>query len=889
VSETKPSARKPRVLFVEDEQIVREHLAAQLSDEYMVETAGNGELALKAVLRERPDLIITDLVMPTLGGVELVRMLRNTPSTSSIPILMISGRAPDELRLAGFEMGADAFLAKPYTERELRIRIRSLLRTTALRADVVRSEARRRVEHEALAERAALLESISDAFYAVDREWRVTYINQRALDYVGQPREAVIGRNLWKLLPVGRGTRLEEEYMRTMTSGQPADFETVSPHSRRWIEVHVYPTPQGIAVNFRDISDRKQSEAALRELTETLEQRVQAVVAERDQAWNNTQDMLAVVSKDGVFRAANPAWTTVLGWRIDEVIGHTHLEFIHPDEHREAVLAMTQATQGPLRNYETRFRCKAGTFRYISWVAAPAGEFIYASGRDVSPEKEALEALRKATARTRTIFETSYQYQGFVDANGVLLDANLTSLLDIRCDLEDVVGKHFWETPWFQSTPGVPEEVRADLERAKTGQTVQRELTLNLPIGRRTFDFSLRAALDDQGAVVGIVPEAVDITERKSNAEQLAHMQKMETIGQLTGNVAHDFNNLLTPIVGALDLLHRKYSVDERAQKFTAGALQAAERARVLVQKLLAFARKQHLEATAVDVKQLLDDLVDLLSRSIGPRIQIEIEAADALPAAHVDSNQLELALLNLALNARDAMPEGGTLKIAAHSEASPCGGATKYVSIAVTDTGSGMDARTLGRAIEPFYTTKPSGQGTGLGLSMVHGLAAQSGGELLLSSEVGRGTTAKLLLPISAERVQMSATYAEEPIAPIASMTILVVDDEELVRSSTVSMLEDAGYTVIEASSGKYALELVERNTRINAVVTDYAMPGMTGVQLAGAIHARRAGMPILMITGFANLTETEIDGLPRLAKPFKQSELSARLLELFRSAAPA
>jgi CheY-like chemotaxis protein len=255
-----------------------------------------------------------------------------------------------------------------------------------------------------------------------------------------------------------------------------------------------------------------------------------------------------------------------------------------------------------------------------------------------------------------------------------------------------------------------------------------------------------------------------------------------------------------------------------------------------------------------------------------------------------VDPNQLELALLNLALNARDAMPDGGTLKITARCDpARREGDVAKYVSIAVTDTGCGMDALTLGRAIEPFYTTKPSGQGTGLGLSMVHGLAAQSGGELLLSSEIGRGTTATLRLPISAEPAQLGTTYSEDPIAASQSVTILLVDDEELVRSSTAAMLEDAGYTVVEASSGKQALDLIQRDASITAVITDYAMPGMTGVQLAQSIRKQHASIPILMITGFANLTDWQIDGLPRLAKPFRQSELIARLVELFRAPEPA
>ena len=717
IPDTRPPVNKPRLLFVEDEAVVREHLAQQLANEYEVETAADGELALKAVLRRRPDVIVTDLLMPSIDGVELVRTLRNTPSTATIPILMTSGRAPDELRLEGFELGADAFLSKPYTELELRVRLSSLVRTTRLRVDVAAAEARRRIEHEALADRAALLESISDAFYAVDREWRFTYVNQRALDYFGVTRGSVIGRVLWDVLPVGKGTRIEEEYRSVSERRRPAHFEMVSPHSSKWIEFHVYPTPEGIAVHFRDISDRKRAEAALRELTATLEQRVQAAIAERDRAWNNTQDLLLVLDTSGTLKASNPAWRTLLGWDPSEIIGRPYLDFIHPEDHERGRQALVGSTEHAIPQFDTRILAKDGTYRHIAWVAAAEENQIYASGRDVTIEKEAVEALRQATARTRTIFETSYQYQGYIDPNGVLLDSNRTSLAGIDSELSDVVGLFFWDTPWFTSTPGAASLIKADVARVLAGESVQRELTLELAVGRRAFDFSMRPVFDDNGKVIGVVPEAMDVTDRKSNAEQLSHMQKLETIGQLTGNVAHDFNNLLTPIVGALDLLHRKYNIDARAQKLTAGAIQSAERARVLVQKLLAFARKQHLEARAVSVGVLLDSFSELLRRSIGPRIHVAIHIQEGLPAAHVDPNQLELALLNLALNARDAMLEGGDLKITARTETVRDHHrlrAGEYVNLSVSDTGAGMDATTLARAVEPFYTTKPAGQGTG-------------------------------------------------------------------------------------------------------------------------------------------------------------------------------
>ena len=875
---------KPRILFVEDEWVLRDHLARELSKEYVVDVAGNGEQALRAVLRQRPELVVTDLLMPGVDGVELVQTLRSTPSTATIPILMTSGLAPDELRLKGFEFGADAYLAKPYSVRELALRIRSMLQSTQLRVELARKEARESAELEALAERAALLESITDAFYAIDRQWRVTYANQRALDHFGMSRSELLGKVIWEVLPSAKSSVIEREYRKVMFEGGTAMFETISPMTGRWIDIHAYPTPQGVAINFRDITDRKQAEAALRELTTTLEQRVQATIAERDRAWSNTQDLLLVMDKAGVFRAVNPAWKRLLGWSPEELIGRSCLAYVHPDDLELGRALLSIPSRGTLK---VRFRAHDGSHHHISWLATPDGELIYASGRDVSVEHAAHEALRQANARTRAIFETSYQYQAFVAPDGTLVDINRTSLDSIGREVGDVVGRPFWQSPWFTGTPGMPEQIEADIARVASGQSIRKEITINLSSTPRVFDVSIRPVFDEARKVVGIVPEAIDITDRKNAQEQIAQMQKMETIGQLTGGVAHDFNNLLTPIIGALDLLRRKVADDANVERITTGALQAAERARVLVQRLLAFARKQHLEARSVNIRDLLNNLTELLPRTLGPHIRIAVHVPAALPSARVDPNQLELALLNLALNARDAMPEGGTLTLTAEAETLQGHrtlGTGDFVRIAVADTGSGMTAEILSRAIEPFYTTKAPGQGTGLGLSMVHGLAAQSGGDFSLESQPGKGTRATLWLPVSstpaeqAEPEALSATAGHEH-----RPTILLVDDEPLVRQGTAIMLAESGYEVIEAPSAVEALSLVERGLRFDAVITDFAMPAMTGVQLAHAIRAVRPRVPILMITGFALLSESAAGDIPRLAKPFRQGELDRALAELF------
>jgi PAS domain S-box-containing protein len=257
------TAAKPRLLFVEDEATVRDHLAEKLSDQYVVDTAGNGNEALLAVIRAKPALVVSDIVMPDMDGVELLKTLRESPGTRAIPVLLISGRAADEYRIEGFNKGADGFLAKPYTERELRALIGSMLRSAKLRTEAAGREARDRAEQHALSERVALFERMTDCFYALDRHWRFTYVNQRALDFYATPRADLIGSGYWEVFPAARGTLLEEQFLRAVQEPCSVSFEMISPPANRWIEVHANPTTRGLAVNFRDISQRKELEIGL--------------------------------------------------------------------------------------------------------------------------------------------------------------------------------------------------------------------------------------------------------------------------------------------------------------------------------------------------------------------------------------------------------------------------------------------------------------------------------------------------------------------------------------------------------------------------------------------------------------------------------------------------
>lgn len=417
-----------------------------------------------------------------------------------------------------------------------------------------------------------------------------------------------------------------------------------------------------------------------------------------------------------------------------------------------------------------------------------------------------------------------------------------------------------------------------------------------------------RAVFDPAGRCLRFTGTAVDVTPRKVAEEQLRELnatlemrvaeaiaerevvqqalrqsQKMEAMGQLTGGVAHDFNNLLTPIVGTLDMLQRRSVGGEREQRLISGALQSADRAKTLVQRLLAFARRQPLQLVPVDVAKLVSGMGELIASTTGPQIKVIVDAPQALPAAMADANQLEMAVLNLSVNARDAMVNGGTIRISASEERVDSGHRSnlppgEYICLSVADTGEGMDPATLARAVEPFFSTKGVGKGTGLGLSMVHGLASQLNGALTIQSSPGLGTHVELWLPRSIAPQAGVMPAAETMDRQSVQGIVLLVDDEELVRATTSYMLADLGYHVIEAASGEEALSLIEAGQTLDVLVTDHLMPGITGTELARLVKSMRPGIGILLISGYAEREGLDPD-IPRLNKPFRKDELAASL----------
>jgi signal transduction histidine kinase/ActR/RegA family two-component response regulator len=408
--------------------------------------------------------------------------------------------------------------------------------------------------------------------------------------------------------------------------------------------------------------------------------------------------------------------------------------------------------------------------------------------------------------------------------------------------------------------------------------------------GRRR-QYEARARLEELNQLAADLEKRVEerTAEREAAMAQLHEAQKLETLGQLTGGVAHDFNNLLTPITGALDILQKKYgNDDERSARLLSNALQAADRAKILLQRLLGFARRQALRTQPVDIGALLSGMRDLVSSSVGPTVDVQLRIDLDLPSALVDPNQLELAILNLTVNARDAMPQGGPLTILAEEvaigpQSSPKLKPGLYIKLSVIDAGRGMDSATLARAVEPFYSTKEFGRGTGLGLSMVHGLAAQMGGGFALTSALGEGTRVDLYLPVAGKAALAERRQARETIKSIGRrLSVLLVDDESLVRTATAEMIRDLGHGVEEAAGGAEGLARIEGGLSIDVVITDYMMPGMDGGALSRRIAEIRPNLPVLLITGYTGPTD-DVLHLPRLAKPFGQAEIAAALGSLF------
>ena len=533
----------------------------------------------------------------------------------------------------------------------------------------------------------------------------------------------------------------------------------------------------GIFVGGYDATEIHRTAAALRQLNAELERKVIERTQARGTTWQVSPDLMGALNPQGYFETSNPAWEAVLGWTEAEVASMPIWELLHPDdlERTRAGFALTQIGQPAIR-FPNRYRCKDGSYRWISWVGVPEEGMVYCSGRDITEEKVA----------------------------------------------------------------------EAELLAAQ---------------------------------------------------EALRQSQKMEAVGQLTGGIAHDFNNLLAGISGSLEMLETRIGQNRFGDlnRYIEAAMGSTRRAAALTQRLLAFSRRQVLDPKPVDANRLIAGVDDLIRRTLGPSITLEVVGAGGLWLTRIDPSQLENALLNLSINARDAMPEGGRLTIetgnrwldarAARDRELPPG---QYVSISVSDTGTGMTPEVIERAFDPFFTTKPLGQGTGLGLSMIHGFVRQSGGQIRAYSEPGAGTTMTLYLPRFSGELDAADELAAAPPADAGhGETVLVIDDEPVVRMLMLEVLQDAGYACLEAEDGPSGLKILQSEARIDLLITDVGLPGgMNGRQVADAARATRPELKVLFVTGYAEnaaIGAGHLDGgMEVITKPFAMAEMGAKVRDM-------
>jgi signal transduction histidine kinase len=439
----------------------------------------------------------------------------------------------------------------------------------------------------------------------------------------------------------------------------------------------------------------------------------------------------------------------------------------------------------------------------------------------------------------------------------------------------------------YLPVPLVPELMRAKVKVFAELYRKTRELELlNSELERRVAERTAEIALANAQLEQRVEERT---REREEALAQVHEMQKMESLGQLTGGVAHDFNNLLMAVLGNLELLKKRLPDNPALIRLIDGAISGAERGASLTKRMLAFARRQELKPATVQLSSLVEGMEEMLRRSLGPAISIEADVSATLPSVLVDPHQFELALLNLALNARDAMPDGGRLTITAHREEGnvlvPGLSSGEYVSIVVTDSGLGMDESTLKRATEPFFTTKGVGKGTGLGLPMVHGLVAQSGGAMRIASQAGHGTSVRLWLPVDRSGVVPRNSAPDVRSRTVPSVNVMVVDDDQLILSSTAAMLDDLGHVVIETSSAAMALETLRAGAKVDLIVSDHAMPHMTGLELAGIIGKEFPWIPVILASGYADLLTSDNVSLPRLTKPYHQAQLASCIADVLEA----
>ncbi|MEO5774342.1 MAG: PAS domain S-box protein [Sphingomicrobium sp.] len=649
---------------------------------------------------------------------------------------------------------------------------------------------------------------------------------------------------------------------------------------------------RGLLILVTDVTEQRAAEQALRESEARFRRIADAAPV-----------MMWVTRADHVRDFVNDAYADFLGMPREVARLADWRSIIHPDDQQRLVRdSLAGEATGKPFSLEARYLRADGEYRWLKSVSTPRFD---AEGRlmgfigvasDITLAKEAeleLKAeverrtseLALSEARFRAVFDTVLEVLVLLEPDGTVVELNRKEAAWRANNAREAVGQKIWDSPTMRAYPQHKDVLKAGVATAAAGEIFNAEVKMERTgVSTAFLDVSVQPVRSGEGAIIYLLFEARDITELKAAQEQLRQSQKMEALGQLTGGIAHDFNNLLTVVVGGLDIIAKR-AEDPKLKRYADNALAAAERGARLTGQLLAFSRVQRLEVRPCHVAPLMEEMRPLLRNVLGPGIDKRYELDEAMLPVMADPTQLEVAVLNLAINARDAMPGGGILTF--RSEAVIVRGDPEledggYIELSIADTGTGMSEDVLARAFDPFFTTKEVGKGTGLGLSMVYGMARQSGGTARVESRPGEGTTVKLLFRVAeqdpaATSAAEGAVEAESPAADSRRASIMVIDDDPDVRGFVVASLEEQGFDVREASEGRNGLRQLAKQSA-DLVILDFIMPGLSGAEIASRIRVTRPDQPILFVSGYSETDAVRrvAPDAPLLAKPFRAEALT-------------